>query len=102
MLSWSLSHTARVPQSGSRTQFTMGSPSAVQICGSIAPTRPPLAVHEAGLAERGDELLEVCLGQVLARGDGVQRHGPLAPVLCEIDHETHPVFAARGDVEGGG
>ena len=51
---------------------------------------------------QGDELLQVRLGQVLARRDGVQRDGPLAPVLCEIDHETHPVFAPRGNVEGSG
>src|SRR6266576_3692874 len=66
-------------------------------CEDVTPACPPLAVHEAGLAECGDELLEIRLGQVLARGDGVQRDGPLAPVLCEIDHQTHPVFAARGD-----
>src|SRR5437762_6067091 len=71
-------------------------------CENVTPARAPLAVHEAGLAKCGDELLEVRLGQVLACGNGVQRHGPLAPVPCEIDHETHPVFAARGDMECGG
>ena len=38
MVAWSFSHTARVPQSGSRTQLMTGSPSAVQICGSIGPS----------------------------------------------------------------
>ena len=48
--------------------------------------------------------LEPCgeVRQILTHRDGVQRHRPLAPVPCEIDHETHPVFAARGNVEGGG
>src|SRR5438105_3315704 len=65
----------------------------------VTATRAALAVHEASLAKRGDELLEIGLGQVLALRDGVQRDGPLAPVLREVDHETHPVFASRGDVE---
>src|SRR5438094_5038404 len=67
----------------------------------VAAARAALAVHETGLAKRGDELLEIGLGQVLALRDGVQRDRPLAPVLREVDHETHPVFAAGGDVEGG-
>src|SRR5437762_6200795 len=33
---------------------------------NVTPTRAALAIHEAGLAERGDELLEVRLGPVLA------------------------------------
>src|SRR5436190_4972230 len=68
----------------------------------ITATRAALAVHETSLAKRGDELLEVRLGQVLALRDGVQRNGPLAPVPCEIDHETHPVFTSCGDVKGCG
>src|SRR6185503_16148417 len=67
----------------------------------VAAARAALAVHETGLAKGGDELLEVGLGQVLTLGDGVQRDASLAPVLCEVDHETHPVLAASGDVEGG-
>src|SRR5437867_7181458 len=66
----------------------------------VAAARAPLAVHEAGLAQGGDELLEVGLGQILTRRHGVQRDGALAPVFCEVDHQTHPVFAARGHVEG--
>src|SRR5436189_16629 len=62
--------------------------------------RAALPVHETGLAKRGDELLEIGLGQVLSLRDGVQRDGPLAPVLGEVDHEPHPVLAARGDMEG--
>src|SRR5712692_7709035 len=65
----------------------------------VAAARTALAVHEAGLAQGGHELLEVRLGQVLALRDGVKRDGALAPMPCEIDHETHPVFAARRDVK---
>src|SRR2546428_6232828 len=67
----------------------------------VAAARAALAVHEPGLAQDGDELLEVGLGQILALRDGVERDGALAPMLCQVDHETHPVFAARGDMEGG-
>src|SRR5712692_598023 len=67
----------------------------------VAATRTALAQHEAGLAQRGDELLEIRLGEVLAPRDGAQRHGSLAPVTSEVDHEAHSVFAARGNVEGG-
>src|SRR5437868_1105863 len=68
---------------------------------NVTAARSALSVHEAGLAKGGDELLEVGLGQVLTLRNGVQRDGPLAPVLREVDHETHPVFATRGDVESG-
>src|SRR5436309_2887385 len=71
-------------------------------CEDVTATRAALAVHETRLAKRGDELLEVRLGQIFTRRHGVQRNGPLAPVPCEIDHETHPVFATCGDVEGCG
>src|SRR2546426_10430263 len=67
----------------------------------VATARAPPAVPETGPTPSSPKLLEVGLGQVLTRRDGVQRDAPLAPVLCEVDHETHPVFAARGDVEGG-
>src|SRR6267143_2544004 len=68
----------------------------------IAAARAALAIDETGLAKCGDELLQIRLGQILTHRDGVQRDGPLAPVPREIDHETHPVFAARRNVEGGG
>src|SRR5947207_5906744 len=45
-------------------------------CEDVTPARPPLAVHEAGLAECGDERLQARLGQVLARRPGLQRRGP--------------------------
>src|SRR5436190_371163 len=45
----------------------------------ITAGRAALPVHETGLARRGDELLEIGLGQVLSLRDGVQRDGPLAP-----------------------
>src|SRR5437879_4394536 len=67
----------------------------------VTAARSALPVHEAGLAKDGDELLEVGLRQVLTLRNGVQRDRPLAPVLREVDHETHPVFAARGHVESG-
>src|SRR2546426_8410946 len=67
----------------------------------VAAARAPLAVHETGPAQSSHKLLEVGLGQILTRRDGVQRDAPLAPMLCEVDHETHPVFAARRDVESG-
>src|SRR5687767_3190025 len=67
----------------------------------VAAARPPLAGHEAGLPQRGDELLEVRLGKVLAAGDGMERDAPLPPVAGEVDHETHPVLASGGDVERG-
>src|SRR5438552_11520429 len=67
----------------------------------VTAARPALPVHEAGLAKGGHKLLEVGLGQVLTLRNGVQRDCALAPVLCEIDHETHPVLAARGNMEGG-
>src|SRR5438445_5944019 len=67
----------------------------------VAAPRATLAVHETGLAKHGDELLEICLGQVLARGDRVKRDGALLPVAREVDHEAHAVFAPRGHVKGG-
>src|SRR5438105_3048273 len=67
----------------------------------VTAARSALPVHEAGLAKDGDELLEVGLRQVLTLRNGVQRDRPFAPLLPEVDHETHPVFAARGDVESG-
>src|SRR2546421_4825552 len=67
----------------------------------IAAAGATLTVHETGLAEGGDQLFEVGLGQVLTRRDGVKRDGALAPVLREVDHEAHPVFAARGYVKRG-
>src|SRR5438309_4704564 len=66
----------------------------------VAAAGAALPVHETGFTQGGHELLEVGLRQVLAFGDGVQRDASLAPVLREVDHETHPVFTARGDVEG--
>src|SRR3989442_9967592 len=68
----------------------------------VAATRAALAVHEAGLAERRDELLEICLGEILALRDGVQRHRSLTPVAREIDHEPHPVLATGGNVKSRG
>jgi hypothetical protein len=38
MVDCSFTQTARVPQSCSRMQLRTGSPSAVQICGSIGPS----------------------------------------------------------------
>src|SRR2546427_882912 len=65
----------------------------------VAAPGAALAVHEPRLAERGDELLEVRLGQVLTLCDGVQRYRPLTPVAREIDHEPHPVLAAGRNME---
>src|SRR5438477_4544166 len=56
----------------------------------VAATGPSLAVHQAGLAQHRDKLLEVGLGQLLALRDGVQRDAPPAEVAGEIDHAPHP------------
>src|SRR2546427_5000789 len=68
----------------------------------VATPGATLAVHQTGLAERGDELLEVRLGEILALRNGMQRYRPLTPVAREIDHEPHPVFAAGRDVKSSG
>src|SRR5438132_1150104 len=44
---------------------------------------PALPVHEARSPQRRDELLEIRERQILALGDGVQRHRPLTPVALE-------------------
>src|SRR5207237_4117037 len=67
----------------------------------VAAAGAALAVHESCLAKGGDELLEVRLGQVLTLRDGMPRDRPLAPVPRKVDHETHPVFTASGNVESG-
>src|ERR1700694_5083585 len=74
----------RVDRSLERAHDITGGDVAWLACEEITAARAALASHEAGLAQCGDELLEVCLGQVLALRDGVQGYGPLAPVLCEI------------------
>src|SRR5687767_8074044 len=66
----------------------------------VATARAALAVHEARLAEDGDELLEIGLGQVLALCNRVERRAPLLPVPREVDHQAHAVFTPRGDVKG--
>src|SRR5438445_892862 len=68
----------------------------------VAAPGAALPVHQARSPQRRDELLEIRERQILALGDGVQRHRPLTPVAREIDHEAHPVFAAGGDVKGRG
>src|SRR5713101_7935825 len=55
----------------------------------VTAARAALAVHQARLAERGDELFEVGLRKVLALRDGVQRDAALTPVAGEVDHEPH-------------
>src|SRR5438552_5672118 len=67
----------------------------------VAAAGAALAVHKTGLAQTCHELLEIRLGQLLARRDRVEAHGALSPVTREIDHETHAVLAARGNMESG-
>jgi hypothetical protein len=67
----------------------------------VAAARAALAIHQAGLAQDGDELLEVCLRQVLALRDGMERDAAPLPVASEVDHQAHAVFAPCGDMEGG-
>src|ERR1700741_2365527 len=65
----------------------------------VASAGSTFACDEAGLAQTRNELLEIRLRQLLARGDRVEAHSALAVVAREVDHEPHPVFAARGDME---
>src|SRR5207244_4460180 len=67
----------------------------------VAAPRAALAVHQTSLAKHRDELLEICLGQVLARRDRMKRDRALLPVAREVDHQAHAVFAPRGHVKGG-
>src|ERR1700687_2036779 len=67
----------------------------------LAPASTALAIHQTRLAQNRDELLEICLGKVLALRDGVKRNRALLPVPREVDHQAHAVLAPRGDVEGG-
>src|SRR5713226_9122322 len=67
----------------------------------VAAARAALAVHQSGLAQARDELLEIRLGQLLARRDRMQAHGALTEVTREVDHEAHAVLAAGGNVESG-
>ena len=67
----------------------------------VSATRAALPLYEASLAQARDKLLEIRLGQLLTRRDRVEAHGTLAEVPCEIDHETHAVFAARRNLESG-
>src|SRR2546428_4213164 len=65
----------------------------------VAAAGAALPIHQTGLAQARHELLEICLWQLLAGRDRVEAHGALSPVTREIDHETHAVLAARGNVE---
>src|SRR6266851_7679627 len=67
----------------------------------VAAARAALALHQPGLAQTRDELLEVRLRQLLARSDRMQAHGTAAVMAREVDHEAHAVFTACGDVESG-
>src|SRR5687767_14421319 len=67
----------------------------------VAAARAALAVHQARFAQDRDQLLEICLGQVLALRDRVERNAPLLPVPREVDHQAHAVFTPRGDMKGG-
>src|SRR5206468_6804824 len=89
----------RLDRSFQRAHHIAGSDLARLARERVATSRATLAVHEPGAAQHGDQLLEISLRQVLALGHGVQGDGSRAPVLCEVDHEAHPVFAARRDVE---
>src|SRR5712691_8616650 len=92
----------RLDRSLERTYHVAGSDLARLARERVATTCAALAVHETCLAERGDKLLEIGLGQVLALRDRMQRYGPLTPVAREIDHEPHPVLAAGRDMKSSG
>src|ERR1700704_5287320 len=67
----------------------------------VAATGAALALNEPGLPKAGAELLEIGLGQLLARRDRMQAHRALAVVAREVDHQAHAVLAARGNMESG-
>src|SRR2546428_11089845 len=67
----------------------------------VSAARAALALHQPGLAQARNELLEIRLRQLLARRHGVQTHRAFAPVTSEVDHKAHAVFAACGHMESG-
>ena len=56
-----------------------------------------LALDEAGLAQLGDQVLEIGEGKVLALGDRAQRDGPVAGLAAELDHQADSVLGSCGE-----
>ena len=60
------------------------------------------ALHQFGVAEADDELLEVGPRQVFLLGDVRQAGGPVSVPLGELRHQPHAVLALRGEGNGAG
>ena len=71
--------------------------------GDAAPaTRAPEALHEPGLRERAQLLLQESERDLLTLGDLARRHqGVLVAPFGELDHGSHRVFELLGDLEHG-
>jgi hypothetical protein len=63
---------------------------------AITAVRAALALDEPGLAQLGDEVLEVRERQALGLGDGAQRHRGAVLMTAELDHQAHSVFRSGG------
>ena len=55
-----------------------------------------LGAHKPGLAQGGEELVEVLLGDVAAEGDLGALQGTLAVVVGQLDEGPQPVVAPGG------
>jgi len=59
----------------------------------VSPHGAPAADHKAGAPERGEELFEVCFGNILPLGDGLERHRPVL-VDGQVVHRPQSISAA--------
>src|SRR5215212_2710165 len=63
----------------------------------VAAVGSPLAHDQPGLAQLGDEVLEIGEGKALRFGDGTECHGGAVLLPAKLDHQAHSVFGSGGE-----
>ncbi len=92
---WKHSIGAIAPSSAWTTSsisiFSGGTAEAVAAVGSA------LALDQAGLAQLGDQVLEVGEGKPLGLGDRAERDGRAVLLAAQLDHQPDAVFSSGGE-----
>ena len=63
---------------------------------AVTAVRSALALDQPGLAQLGDQVLEVGEGEALGLGDRAQRNGGAVLLAAQLDHQPHSVFGSGG------
>ena len=88
---WKHSIGAIAPSSASTTSSILISSAGGQ---AVAAVGAALVVDQAGLAQLGDQVLEIGERQPLGLGDGAQRDRGAVLLAAQLDHQAHSVLGS--------